>query len=330
MGNPQFRIARKINTIQISAGGQVTIDLPRDYDYEAIFLRLAATLNVTVAATSVRAEAPCQLVSRIEVIADGKNTIANCPFWFTALGSYDRMGAMANGARTTTPPTAAGVAAYNVEALGSVDFMTVDGVHPKDTNFRPSGLSLFQLRATFGNPGDPFVGGTVSFTGTPVLEVWAVQVVEQAGADGKFSTPIGLKKISTQVATATASNSAQEIRLPAGNFLKSVLLRADGSVTAGEPSATVVNNIILQNGVDVRWNLTGPQTRQKNNMDYGAITTGYYIADLTSKGRADINLTDLWDVTNPAEPKLIMDVVGGANVTLTAVITEYIMASAPA
>jgi hypothetical protein len=328
MAKPQYRIHRRIGTASVSAGGQVTLDLPRDYDYEAIFLRLSGTLNVTSAATSVRAEAPCQLVPRIEIIADGKNTIFSAPFWFASLGSYDRAGAIASGARLTTPPTAASVASYAVEALGSVDFMMVDGVHPKDTNFRPSGLSLFQIRLTFGQPGDPFVSGTVSFTGTPTVEIFAAQLVEQPDPQtGQYANPLGLKKVSTQVAAVPATNSAQEIRLPAGNFIKSVLVRADGGTTAGEPSTAVVNGLILQNGVDVRYNLSGAQTRQKNNMDYGSITSGYYVADVTSKGRADVNLSELWDCTNPAEPKLISDVtLGSATTTLTAVITEVIMA----
>ena len=328
MAKPQYRIRRRINTIQVTAGGQITIDLPRDYDYEAIMVRLSGTANVTVIATSVRAEAPCQWVPRLEIIADGKNTLFNAPLWFAALGSYVRPGAIASGARVTTPPTAVAVAAYPVEALGVIDFMTVDGVHPKDTNFRPSGLSLFQLRATFGNPGDIFVGGTVSFTGTPTLEVFAVQLVEQPDPQtGQYAQPIALKKVSTQIAAVPSSNSAQEIRLPAGNFIKSVLLRADGGTTAGEPSTAVVNGLILQNGVDVRFNLSGAQVRQLNNMDYGAITSGYYIADVTSKGRADVNLSELWDCTNPAEPKLLVDAtLGAATTTLTAVITEMIMA----
>jgi hypothetical protein len=327
MAKPQYRIRRRINTIQITAGGQITIDLPRDYDYETIFIRLSGSAQVTAGATSVRAEAPCQWVPRLEVIADGKNTLFNAPLWFASLGSYTR-DAMQSGARVTTPPTAVGIATYAVEALAAIDFATLDGVHPKDTNFRPSGLSLFQLRATFGNPGDIFVGGTVAFSGTPTLEVWAQQLVEQPDPQtGQYAQPIALKKVSTQIAAVPSSNSAQEIRLPAGNFIKSVFLRADGGVTAGEPAINVVNGIILQNGVDVRFNLSGAQCRQLNNMDYGQITNGYYVADVTSKGAADINLSELWDCTNPAEPKLLIDAtLGAATTTLTAVITEMIMA----
>lgn len=325
LSKPQYRIRRKVASMAYSAGGQLTQDLPRDYDYEVLVLRITGSLQVTGVATSVRAEAPCQLVSRVEVVSDGKNTLFNAPFWFASLGSYDRS-LLQSGGRATTPPTSPAVATYAVEAIGSVDFMTPDGVHPKDTNFRPSGLSLFQLRLSFGQPGDAFVGGTVVAVAGMAVEVFAAQVIEQAGTDGTYTNPIGLKKVSTQQIAVLATNSGQEIRLPAGNFVKSILLRAEGAVTALEPSAAVINNIIMQNGVDVRWNLSGAQTRALNNLDYGQITTGYYITDFTTKGRAPINLSELWDVTNPAEPKAILDVTGGASNNVQAVITEYIMA----
>jgi hypothetical protein len=69
--------------------------------------------------------------------------------------------------------------------------------------------------------------------------------------------------------------------------------------------------------------------RGKNSADYGYLTIGYYVADLTSKGQASVNLTDLWDVSGASEPKLICDVVGGANNKLQAVVTEFILAGSP-
>lgn len=328
MGRPQYRIRRKIATIPFQAGTPVTYDLPRDYDYEAIGVRITGSVQVTTGATSVRAEAPCQLVNRVEVIADGKNTLVNAPFWFLSLANYPRA-LLQNGARVTTPPTAASNATYPVEAYGVIDFMTVDGVHPKDSNFRPSGLSLFQIRLTFGQALDIFVPGAgvaVPVAGLAV-EVFGIQVVEQPDANGNYSSPIALKKVSFQNINVPANNSGQEIRLPAGNFIKSVVFRGEGG-TAGEPSIGVINNLILQNGIDVRFNLTGPQTRNLNNGDYGYMVPGYYVTDFLTKGRADANLSELWDVSNPAEPKAIVDVTGAAINYVSAGITEYIMAGA--
>ena len=155
------------------------------------------------------------------------------------------------------------------------------------------------------------------------------QLVEMPDAAGVMTSPIALKKVSYQEIGLASSNANQEIRLPAGNQIKSVLVRTDGTTTAGEPSTTVLNNAQLAAGVDVRFNVSGTQLRAKNNADFGAFTAGYYVLDLTSKGQAAVNLTDLWDVSGAAEPKLILDVVGGANVKLQAVVTEFILAGSP-
>lgn len=320
----QYRIKRKIAQIPVTANTFTTVDLPRDYDYETVIVRLAGGLQVTGAATSVRAESPCQCVSRIEIVSDGKNNLYSAPMWFSALGKYDRP-LVETGARAVTPPSGTAIATYQVEAIGVIDFSTIDGVRPKDSNFRSSNLSLFQMRLTFGAAGDAFVGGTVAYS-SMVAEVFVIQCVEVPDAQGQVTTPIALKKVSYQELALTTSNANQEIRLPAGNQIKSVLLRTDGSTTAGEPSTAVLNNLQLASGIDVRANLSGPQIRALNNADYGQLTAGYYVMDMTSKGHAAINLSDLWDVSGAAEPKLICDVTGGANVKAQAVVTEYIFA----
>lgn len=325
MARPQYRAIRKIQTVAVVSGGFATIDLPRDYDYETIGIRLYGGLQVTVLATSVRAENPCQAIARVELLVDGKNNNYNAPFWFSVLGNVDRQ-SIESGARAVTPASGVAVATYQVEALGFLDLATINGENPKDSNFRSAGLALNQLRLTFGAAGDCFVGGTVAFSNMNV-DIWAVQMVELPDpADGSYYVPGALKKVSFQENAHASSNANFEYRLPAGNFIRSVLTRAAGAVTAGEPSAAVVNNMILQSGLDVRFNLQGANVRHRNNGDYGQLTTGYYVADMIRNGGGAMRLSELWDVTGQTEPKLILDVTGGANVVTQAVTTEYILA----
>lgn len=323
----QYRVIRKVATVPVTAGGFATIDLPRDYDYETVFCRVNGGLQVTSLATSVRAEAPCQVVSRIEVMADGKNTLYSAPMWFASLANHARKMTDYNG-RACTPPSGVAVATYQVEAIGCIDMAALDAVRPKDSNFRSAGLSLFQLRLTFGQPGDSFVGGTVVFSNMYV-DVYVVQLVEMPDASGQVTSPLALKKVSYQEIALPSSNANQEIRLPAGNNIKEILIRTEGNVTAGEPSSTILNNVQLAAGVDVRLNLSSAMLRAKNSAEYGFFTPGYYVADLTAKGDALVNLTDLWDVSGASEPKLICDVTGGANNKLQAVVTEFILAGSP-
>jgi hypothetical protein len=328
MARPQYRVLRKIATVPVVASNFATVDLPRDYDYETIFLRIGGAIQVTTAATAVRAEAPCQSVPRVTVIADGKNNIFAAPFWFPCLAKYDRP-LPESGARATTPPSAAGIATYQVEAIAAIDLMTVDGERTKDSNFRSSKLSLFQLQLQFGNAIDNFVPGAgVALFTTLAVDVFVQQLVEAPADDGSYTNPLALKKVSYQELALGASNANQEVRLPAGNLIKSVVLRGEGIVTAGEPGIGIFNNIQLAAGIDVRYNLSGPNARAKNNADTGQLTAGYYVADMTQKGHGPISLTELWDVTGAAEPKAVLDVVGGANVKMQAVVTEYIFARA--
>lgn len=320
----QFRIKRTYATVAVVAGGFATVDLPRGYDYESIHIRAYGTVNVTSLFTSVRAEAPVQVISRCEVVADGRNTLFSAPFWFATLGKYDRPSMLESGARVVTAPTAAAVAAYPFEANGVIDLMTPDGERPKDSNFRTDGLQLFQLRLTFGNPGDMFVGAGVATYTTANVEISTIELVELPDANGQRTSPVALKKVSFQEIAVPTTNANQEIRLPAGNMIKSVVLRTEGGVTAGEPGATVLNRLQVFSGVDVRVNSLGAAIRGQNNNDYGQLTAGYYVADLARNGSGFAKLSELWDVTRQAEPKISMDITGGANVKAQAVVTEYL------
>lgn len=318
----QYRILRKIKTIALTAGGIDSIDLPRDYDYETLFLRVSGAVNVTVAGAAVRPEAPTQMIRTVEIVTDGKNTLYKAPFWFPVLANTDRPLAQ-SGARAVTPPTAASIASYNVEALGVIDFATIKGVRPKDSAFRSGGLSTFQLNVAFGAANDLFTGTpTAAFVGC-TLEVFAQQIVELPDrVTGKITTPFAMKRVSFSEQSLPSSNGQLEMRLPSGNLIRSVFVRPSVS---SDPSIAVLNNAILQSGVDVRLNLTGPQIRHKNSADNGQVTTGYYSLDLTARGGAAISLGDLWDVTGSAEPKLIADVTGGVSNALQLVTTEYIL-----
>lgn len=320
----QFRIKRTYATVTPTAGGFATIDLPRGYDYESIHVRLYGTVNVTTAFTSVRAEAPVQYIPRLEVVADGRNTLFSAPYWFTTLAKYDRPNMREVGARVVTAPTAASIASYPFEANGVIDLNTPDGERSKDSNFRTDGLQLFQLRMTFGNPGDAFVGAGVAAWTSITVEISTIEVVEIPDANGQRTNPVALKKVSFQEIAVPTTNANQEIRLPAGNMIKSVFLRTEGSVTAGEPSATPLNRVQVFSGVDVRANLIAGALRGQNNNDYGQLTAGYYIVDLSRSGGLSAKLSELWDVTKQAEPKVSMDITGGANVKAQCVVTEYL------
>lgn len=324
----QFRIKRTVRVEPVSANGFATIDMPRGYDYESIHVRFYGDIIVSTGATSVRAEAPTQAVKRCELIADGRNTIFSAPYWYSVLANYAR-DIKNSGSRSVTPPTAAAIATYTVEANGVIDLMTVDGERSKDSNFRTDGLQLFQLRLTFGAALDMFVPGAgVAAFSNCFVEISTVELIEIKDANGQRTNPMALKKTSFQEINVTASNSNQQTKLPAGNLIKSVVVRTEGLVTAGEPCTNMINQAQLLSGVDVRIKASGAGLRGMNNADFGPVTSGYYVLDVTRNGSGVARLSELWDVTQQAEPQLLMDVTGGANGKFQAVITEYLMQGA--
>jgi hypothetical protein len=320
----QYRLKRTVKTFNVVEGQFDSFELPRGYDYEHITLQLKGTINVTVAGTAVRAEAPCQLLPRVELSSNGSFNHYSAPMWNAVFGHNDLSNGAAISTGITVPPTAASIAAYPVEATGVISLNTPDGERPKDSNLVTMGMSLFTLRLTYGTAAGCFTGApTATFTGT--VDVITSELVELDDAAGKRTMPAALRKTSTQEAVVTATTNTHEILLPAGNMVKSVLLRSEGVLTAGEPGVGTLNNISLQSGTDVRANVKAPALRVENAHMYGWFKNGYYMVDLTRCGGNTARLSEMWDLTRQAQPKVVSDVtLGAATTKVQAVVVEYV------
>jgi hypothetical protein len=329
----QYRIKRRIASVStgIADNSIYTVDVPRGYDLESLFFKVTATANLTVGGSAVRALAPTQIIKRVELIGDGKNTIASIPGWYlTKNFGREQFGMM-------TPPSNFTAAAYPVAFAGSLDQCLVDGVRPKDSNLRTAGMSMLQLRFTFGACTDLFTGtptGTFTALG---LEVYTVETIELPDAKGNVTTPLYLQKRAYQDVSLPSTNANQQIILPIGNALRGVVMLA---TIAGEPSNAVINNVQLVSGVDVRINLPGSALQAINAIDYAPVgqlvnsssvdsfnsqvPTGFYYADLMTNGPRDVNVTNAWDLSKASEAKLVLDVTGGAGYQVTVVTTEFL------
>lgn len=316
----QYRLKRVVALINVVEGQFATFELPRGMDYESLTLRLSGTINVTVAGAAVRAEAPCQLVPRVDISSNGQLTHYAAPLWHSVFGGQENSPNANRAKSPAVPPTAAAIAAYAVEATGVINFNTPDGERPKDSNLATVGFTLFTLRLTFGTANACFTGApTSTFTGT--VEVSTSELVEEVAADGSRTMPVLLKKVTTQEVAAAASTDSHEILLPSGNLFRSALIRAEGAT--GEPSLTMLTKMRLESNNDVRLNLSNAALRYENAKTHGWMTDGYYLMDLAKSGNF-ARLSELWDLSNQAQPKIISTVVGAASQKVQAVVTEYI------
>lgn len=326
----QYRIKRRTHQVTLTENNVVTLDLPRGYDIESILLQVIGTANITGAGAAVRAMAPTQLIKRVELIADGKNTIASVPGWALAKNlGRDQYG-------VCTPPTGFAIAAYAVEYNGVLDQCLVDGVRPKDSNLRTAGMSLLQLRITTGAATDLLTGAPAGTMTVFTLNVSTVETIELPDAKGGITSPLYLQKRSYQDVSLPASNANQQIILPIGNALRGVTLL---TTINGEPSNAVLNNAQLASGVDVRVNMPALQIQRMgtvDNVNQGILAnttawsssnlspTGLYSIDLMRNGPRDVSVTNAWDLSKASEAKLILDVTGGAGYQVTCVTTEFI------
>ena len=319
----QYRIKRRIAQVPVTENGVITIDLPRGYDYEALAFRLYGTINVTTNYTTVRAENPAQLIKRIEVIADGKNTLHSVPFVMLNRANVFRRGQLGS----LTPASAATIAAYAIEATAVIDMGIMDGIRSKDSNLRTSGMSLLQCRFTFGANSDCFTGAGVGNITNMFVDVFSSEMIELPDPQtGAITQPLYLQKRAYQDVVFSASNANMQVILPVGNIMRGVWIRGEGFTAAGEPQDTVINNIILASGVDVRLNLPYLDLRAINKMDYDSTTipVGICIADLMEEGGYNVQASEGWDLTNASEAKLTLDVNGSANTKITVVTHELI------
>lgn len=326
----QYRIKRQIDSRALTENGVVTFDVPRGYDIESFHFRVSGTANITTAGAAVRALAPTQLIKRVELIADGKNTIASIPGWALRFN----LGRSQYG--YTVPPTGFAIAAYNVEFNGFLDQALIDGMRPKDSNLRTRGMQLLQLRITTGAATDLLTGTPAGSMTAFNLETSTIETVELSDEKGALSPILYMQKRSYQDIALTASNANQQIILPVGNALRGVILMA---TISGEPSDAVINQVQLASGVDVRAKLSAVALKRMNSMDYEAqgilsnttlassssqLPTGLYAIDLMKNGPNDVQVTNAWDLSQASEAKLILDVTGSATTQLTVVTQEFL------
>ncbi len=321
MARPQTRIKRRVSSTTFTDNQRVSIDLPRDYDLEAVMIRISGSTTLTVAGTAVRAEAPLQLLKFISLKANGTDLLDGLPGTMA-----HRLGAFRRGQLAPlTPPGAATVSTQAFAGVVMLDRCVIDGIRSKDGNFPTRGLSSFQLEIQFGAATDLFTGsptGTIAAGAT--VEVFVIQSKEEP-IDGKFTLPKVVSK-RTHLDLAFASTNTNFIqRLNTGNILRGLVIRAAGASTAGEPSNTGLNNVKIVQGNEVLLDLTAAALQAMNAQDYeiSSIPTGYYFVDFMGMGAPANKLSDALDMRRGEELNVVLDVTGATNQTIGITTLEY-------
>lgn len=318
MAMKSHKIRRKIKTVTFVENGTETVEIPRGYDLNNITLRLSGSYIIgTAVVTSVKTLAPSQLIKKISLYADGNQKFESTTGRLAAFAAFER-----GLARKITAPGVT-VATHPIECSFFLDRENADGPRPKDSALHTQKpyMSLLQLDIEFGALADIVVIGSAVLTHAITVDVILNETVEREKADafeGRW-----VRRVTLQEQSVTATNSALTVKIPVGGYFRGAKIISLDENNDGVD--TVVNNVAIQSGVDVRYNLPWNVGQNENLNDFGLqagdLADGVLFADVTDKGK----LNTLMDLTNRSEADLVMDVTkpAGGNATLWIALVNY-------
>lgn len=303
---------RRVGTIDYEENGIKSIDLPRNQLVRSLMLRLAGTVTIgTAAATALKSESPYGLIKRIEIIADGRDTLKS---WdFAALDFKDRI--LSGCANAFTAPGLT-TAAHAFNAFAELHFALEGFKRPIDSLVPSGALQTFELRVTWGAGADiltPDTGTTFAFSSTNLT----VHIDDSISS--KRLGLMGNKELSLEK-EITATSDAFQVPLSPGNFYPRLILK---TTDAGVPESDIINNIKVQSGVNVYFNVDGADLRDHNKREFKLETmpAGYYVITFPRDGFAMQSL----DTRKMSSLELMLNVTKGTGTTLLKVYTQELL-----
>lgn len=330
-GSRYRTVKSAVTPIAFSSGNTVSVELPRSFLYKAISCRLSGTISMTAAGTGVDAfEPPLGLISKIELIADGRKVL----FSLAGRDAY-RMTHFMRGFEPERifPDSAAIQAGTGISAHFILDNQAVRFQSPVDSFFDPRPYEKIELRVTWGTIADVIDGGTGTVNAGTQLDV----IVEQTTEGSDLILFNRLLTFDENIIAAASTNFI--INVPRSGLLAGILFRTDTNLG---PADTVISNYSIKSDnnflhvdrllanslkafnaaeyqLDV-WNNTGIAGTGFANLvttpqvgKWGKSPLGYAYLDLTEDGlissalnTLDLNVLQLiLDVNAPATTRLI-------------------------
>jgi hypothetical protein len=350
----QQRIKRVVQSQTFLPGGVLTFQMPRNYDAESIYILIQGSVSYPAAlvAACVRGDAPYNLLNKVELIVEGRQTLFSVPGYVLGMNNMRRHKRQTYRERVEsfaahqqfplvyTAPTSTMPVSTTVNFSGQVciDLQNIAGYRPKDSNLRTGGMQTFDLRLTCGQLTDLFypaaasatpfaaaVGGAVlpTLTGyvlnATTVTVCISELQELAGTDGKISSPTTTFRWSNQTINVSANNSNLEVPLPTDNFVANCFLV---SKISGDSQDGIIQNVILRRGVDVRYNLPIGTIQALNQQDYDwSFQPGHYAIDLATAGNNNLMMSQAWNLQGGADTRIGLNVVNSSTTTTIDVTT---------
>lgn len=292
---------RRVGQINYAANGVASLELPRKYPMRALELDVngaftIATLGSPVLRTGGACGAAFRPVRRIEVIANGKDTVKSISGTAIAMKSV-----FLRSSQRSYLPDITGTGAKVVGGTLLVPFAMPRSVRPGDTLLPSGRLSTLDLRVTFGTEADLFSTAPTSVTGfTMPIEVHVAEAIRKDSKAEPYST---YKELYIEK-SVTVSSTQFQILLPVGNRYRGFMIESESD---GEGVDTILNGVEIRSGTDVFFKETADAIRGANVIEHDlkdTTLTGYHYIELCP----DRQLVDTLDARGLSELEMVLDV----------------------
>lgn len=311
-------LTREIGQKAWVSNGQETVNLPRDYAYVDIMVELYALITIADAngAEILADNAPAQLLRTIEIRANGRDVVKSLDFAGLIRLTQIRYGTAPNNTVLANAANQANTACYLYAIIPQAMWRAVK---PFDTVFNARPLSTYEGILTFGAAQDIFStqgAGTV----TVVTATVYLSSREAVGLPDDAILPINKEATTEQTVAATATEFKIQLNYAKDLQYRALVLRTHDKACCVN---SIINNIKLQSGGVIFYNISGRRTRNRNKLIYAleAMPTGYYAIDFCEDGR----LGDSLDTSGLSSLDLILNVTVGVGETKIKVYTTEII-----
>jgi len=292
---------RRVGATEYVAGGVDSLDLPRKALYRQLSLRVAGVVTISDITTppilyTGAGGSALKMVSRVEVIANGRDTIKSI--------SADAI-AMKNtflfGSKPVLTESLLTAAAHPFGGTIFLPFAMPRSVREIDTLLPSGRLSTLEFKVTYGDANAMFSQVPTAHVLTSCeVEVHLNETLRLDGKDEPYST---YKELYIEK-TVPAASTAFQVLLPTGNRYRGFLLECESD---GNMVNTILNKITIKSGTDVYFAKEADVVQGENSIFYKlgqTTTTGYYYVDFCPEGR----LVDALDATGLSSLEMELDV----------------------
>jgi len=342
-------LEREIGSITFAANQTRTLQLPRNYAYRKLHLKLVADLTRVAGATAgaPKDSCPAQLVRNLMIRANGRDVIKN--FDFETLHRMDqfrhgirpRISWMDDAAAYSEAWEGYAVATGETFVIHAViDFEMWRAIRPIDSLLDSAGLATLDLIVTFGAGDDVMNDAYDPAAGGVTVNSAALYVAATESVGVPAGTVFMTNKEYMLRSQVTAASTRHQINLPVSNLYRSFVIKTHSD---GDQVNTILNDITIKAGTEVfkyrlasflqmdgrlEFQTESPIEQDVQNRAHQEdVVPGYYILEFVKDGR----LTECLDTSKLSSLMLELNVNHpGTDDFIDVYPTELLMPPVPA